>query len=123
MSDLRTPVRASTESVERETERIMRTGALWLSAVVITAALLLGPSVAAGWRPGMLPIPLDAAWWLGATATAVGVALLVWAGCPVPGFELADAHRQKVFSIRVGIVLSLSGIAVAGLAVLVAPLG
>jgi len=45
---------------------------------------------------------------------SAGTALLVWAGCPVLGFPLAEAHRQKVFSIRVGIVLSLSGLVFAG---------
>ena len=121
MTDLRVSGRADLESVEAETERIMRTGTTWLSAVVIAAALLLGPSVAAGWRPTQLPVPLDAAWCLGALAASVGIALLVWAGCPVMGFALEQAHRQKVFSIRVGIVMSLSGIAFAGLVVLLAP--
>jgi uncharacterized membrane protein YbhN (UPF0104 family) len=121
MTDLHAPERADLESVEAETERIMRTGALWLVAVVTSAALLLGPSVAAGWRPAQLPIPFDAAWWLGAVAASGGIALLVWAGCPVMGFGLEQAHRQKVASIRIGIVLSLSGIAFAGLAVLLAP--
>jgi uncharacterized membrane protein YbhN (UPF0104 family) len=110
------------ESVEAETARIMHTGTIWLGAVIVAAALLLGPSVAAGWRPGQLAVPLDVGWWLGALAAAAGVALLVWAGCPVMGFPLAEAHRQKVPSIRIGIVLSLSGIAFAGLMVLLAPL-
>jgi uncharacterized membrane protein YbhN (UPF0104 family) len=110
------------ESVEVETARIMRTGTIWLGAVIVAAALLLGPSVAAGWRPGQLAVPFDVGWWLGATAAAFGIGLLVWAGCPVMGFPLAEAHRQKVPSIRIGIVLSLSGIAFAGLMVLLAPL-
>lgn len=98
----------------------MRTGALWLASVTIAAALLLGPSVAAGWRPSDLPAPLDAAWWLAALVAAVGVGLLVWAGCPVPAYTIEEAHRQKVFSIRFGIVMSLGGIAVAGAIVLLA---
>lgn len=110
-------------SIESETARIMHTGTIWLGAVIIAAALLLGPSVAAGWRPADLPVPFDVGWWFGATVAAVGIGLLVWAGCPVMGFPLADAHRQKVPSIRVGIVLSLSGIAFAGLMVLLAPVG
>lgn len=116
------PRTSELETVEAETARIMRTGTIWLAAVIIAAALLLGPSVAAGWRPQQLAVPLDIGWWLGATAAAVGVALLVWAGCPVMGFPLAEAHRQKVPSMRVGIVLSLSGIAFAGLMVLLAPI-
>ena len=102
------------ESVEAETERIMRTGTIWLAMVVIGAALVLGPSFAAGWHPGIMPEPLEAAWWFGAVVASVGTALLVWAACPVLGFALVDAHRQKVFSIRVGIVLSLSGLVFAG---------
>lgn len=109
------------EDTEAETERIIRSGTIWLGAVIIAAALLLGPSVAAGWRPSALPVPFDLAWWLGALAASVGIGLLVWAGCPVLGFRLAEAHRQKVPSIRIGIVMSLSGIAFAGLAVLLAP--
>jgi uncharacterized membrane protein YbhN (UPF0104 family) len=100
----------------------MRTGSIWLGAVIVAAALLLGPSVAAGWRPSQLPVPLDLGWWIGAMAASVGIGLLVWAGCPVMGFPLARAHAQKVPSIRVGIVLSLSGIAFAGLMVLLSPL-
>ncbi|MFD1723062.1 hypothetical protein [Amnibacterium endophyticum] len=69
----------------------------------------------------MLPVPLDVAWWAGAVVASAGLALLVWAGCPVLGFRLPDADRQKVFSIRVGVVLNLSGLAVVALAVLLSP--
>jgi cation transport ATPase len=110
------------ESVEVETEHIMRTGSLWLAMVVIAAALVLGPSFAAGWRPALLSGPPEAAWWLGVVTASFGTALLVWAGCPVLGFALAEAHRQKVFSIRVGIVLSLSGFVFAGGIALLAPI-
>jgi hypothetical protein len=120
MTDLRTPVSTDLDSPEAETERIMRTGPIWLAAVTISAAMLLGPAVAAGWRPDDLPAPFDAAWWFSAVIAAVGVGLLVWASCPVPGFTLDRAHRQKVFSIRVGIVLSLGGIVLGGVAVLLA---
>ncbi len=109
------------EHVDVETERIIRSGTIWLAAVILTAAVLLGPSIAAGWRPADLPAPLGAAWWIGALAAAAGTALLVWAGCPVLGFRLADAYRQKVPSIRIGICLALGGIAFAGLAVLISP--
>jgi hypothetical protein len=120
MTDLREPDTTDLESPEAETERIMRTGPIWLGAVTISAAMLLGPSVAAGWRPADLPAPFDAAWWFSAMIATVGVGLLVWAGCPVPGFTLERAHRQKVFSIRVGVVLSLGGMVLAGAAVLLA---
>jgi hypothetical protein len=109
------------ESVEAETERIMRTGTIWLAMVVIAAALVLGPSFAAGWHPGVMRQPLETAWWFGAVVASAGTALLVWAACPVLGFPLAEAHRQKVFSIRVGIVLSLSGLVISGGVALLAP--
>ena len=99
----------------------MRTGTIWLAMVVIAAALVLGPSFAAGWHPGLMSGPLEAAWWFGAVVASAGTALLVWAGCPVLGFPLAEAHRQKVFSIRVGIVLSLSGLVFTGGVALLAP--
>jgi len=114
---------ADFESAEAETERIIRTGTVWLAAVVVMAALLLGPFLAAGWRPTELPLVPEVLWWVGAGAAAVGTALLVWAGCPVLGFPLEQALRQKRFSIRVGIVLSLSGTTLAGLAVLLSPVG
>jgi hypothetical protein len=120
VTKLQTPDEADVGSPEREIERVMQTGAMWLAAVTISAAILLGPAVGAGWRPSDLPAPYDAVWWFGAFVAAGGVALLVWAGCPVPGFTIKRAHRQKMFSIRVGIVLSLSGIVVGGLAVLLA---
>ena len=120
MTDLRTRDTTDLDAPEVETERIMRTGPTWLGIATITAAILLGPSVAAGWRPDQLPAPFDAAWWFSAVVATVGVGLLVWAGCPVPGFTLERAHRQKVFSIRVGVALSLGGIVLGGLAVLLA---
>ncbi|MDM4763570.1 hypothetical protein QT381_11175 [Galbitalea sp. SE-J8] len=106
-----------------ETQRIIRTGTIWLAAVVIAPALILGPMLASGWRPADLVAVAALPFWIGAVASAIGVCLLVWAGCPVLGFGLDDAHRQKVFSIRVGIVLALSGQALAMLAILLSPAG
>ena len=99
----------------------MRTGALWLLGAMVTPAIGLGPLLAAGWRPSALPFAFALVWWLGAGAAAGGLALLVWAGCPVLGFRLAQAYRQKVPSIRIGIVLNLSGMTLAGLVLLLAP--
>lgn len=120
MEQPRTTNPAAIDAVEVETERIMKTGAMWLAAVVISVALVLGPLLASGWRPSLLPAPLVAVWWIRAVATAAGTALLVWAGCPVLGFPLAQAHRQKVFSVRVGIAVTLSGMAIAACAMLLA---
>ena len=113
----------SFESLEAETDRIIRTGTIWTSAALITPALILGPLLGSGWRPSHLPLPAGVFWWIGVIAAAVGVALLVWAGCPVLGFTLEQANAQKVFSIRVGIVLNVCGMALAGLALLISPAG
>lgn len=111
------------ESIEAETDRIIRTGTTWTAAAMITPALILGPLLSSGWRPSHLPLPAAVFWWIGVIAAVVGVALLVWAGCPVLGFPLAQANSQKVFSIRVGIVLDVSGMALAGLALLLSSAG
>ncbi len=90
---------------------------------MVTPALALGPLVASGWRPSQLPGAAAVIWWIGVAAAAVGLCLLVWAGCPVLGFPLVQAHAQKIFSVRVGIVMNLSGMAVAAMAVLLVPAG
>lgn len=106
-----------------EVQRIMRTGTIWSAAGAIAPALTLGPLLATGWRPFELPLLGATAWWIGVLAAASGLALLVWAACPVLAFGLDEAYAQKVFSIRVGIVLNLSGMALAGIAVLLSPGG
>ena len=111
------------ESLEAETDRIIRTGTIWTAAAVIAPALILGPLLGSGWRPNALPAAGEVFWWIGVIAAAVGVGLLIWAGCPVLGFPLAQANAQKIFSIRVGIVLNVSGMALAGLALLLSPAG
>ena len=111
----------SFESLEEETERIIRTGTIWTAAGVIAPALILGPLLAAGWRPDHLPGFGETFWWIGAIGAAAGLALLIWAGCPVLGFPLRQANAQKIFSIRVGIVANVSGMALAGLALLLSP--
>ncbi len=126
MSEARTtgtqdPAAATMESVPVETARIIRTGSLWTAAAMLVPAVGLGPLVAGGWRPDAMPVELTAIWWIGALAAAAGLALLIWAGCPVLGFRLEQAYRQKIVSIRVGIVLNVSGTVVAGLAILLSP--
>ena len=120
-SSIDTSSDSSFESDVAETARIIRTGTIWTGATVVAAAVMLGPMLAAGWRPSDLPGLEAVVWWLGATATTIGIALLVWAGCPVPSFTLTEAHRQKVFSIRVGIAMTLGGMVVATVAVLLSP--
>lgn len=109
------------ESLEAETDRIIRTGTIWTAAAVVAPALILGPLLGSGWRPEMLPLPASVFFWIGVIAAGVGTALLIWAGCPVLGFPLRQANAQKIFSIRVGIVLNVSGMALAGLALLLSP--
>lgn len=109
------------ESAEAETDRIIRSGTVWTSAAMIAPALVLGPLLASGWRPSELPIAAAVLWWLGAAAAGLGTALLVWAGCPVLGFPLQQARAQKIFSVRVGIAMTVSGLALAALVLLIAP--
>lgn len=109
------------ESIPVETARIIRTGTLWTAAAMLVPAVGLGPLVAAGWRPDAMPVEFAVVWWIGALAAAGGLALLIWAGCPVLGFRLEQAYRQKIVSIRVGIVLNVSGTVLAGLAILLGP--
>ena len=111
------------ESLEAETDRIIRTGTIWTAAAIVVPSLILGPLLASGWRPSHLPLTAAVFFWIGVIAAGVGTALLVWAGCPVLGFPLAQANAQKIFSIRVGIVLDLSGMALAGLALLISSAG
>lgn len=89
-----------------------------MAAAVFSSAAAYGPLLASGWRPTDLPVLASIVWWIGAVAAGIGLALLVWAACPVLGFPLEQAHRQKIFSIRVGIATNLSGMAVAALALL-----
>jgi hypothetical protein len=111
----------SVTSPAAEVQRIMRTGTIWAAAGAVAPALAIGPLLASGWRPADLPLLAATAWWIGAVAAAGGLALLVWAGCPVLAFALDDALAQKVFSIRVGVVLNLGGMTLAGLAIILSP--
>ena len=121
MSELLDVRSLDVESPALETQRIIRTGTIWLAAAALAPAIGLGPLLASGWRPLGLPSLAELGFWLGAVAAALGLAALVWAGCPVLGFRLAEAYKQKVVCIRVGIVLNLSGMTLAGLAILLTP--
>jgi hypothetical protein len=112
-ADLREPL--------TETRRIMRTGTVWVAAGALAPAIGLGPLLASGFRPAQLPAALGLAFWIGIVAAGVGLALLIWAACPVPAFPLEQAHPQKVFSIRVGIVLNIAGMALVGITMLLSP--
>lgn len=108
-------------SARDEIERIVRSATIWTSTGVLTPAVTLGPLLAAGWRPAVLPVPLAAIWWAGAAVAAAGLCLLIWAGCPALGAGLQSAYRQKMQSLR--FVLNVGGLAIAGAAVLLSPGG
>ena len=108
-------------SQPEELKRIMSTGPIWAAAGLIAPALVLGPLLASGWRPVALEFAAFIVWWVGAAVGAIGLCLLVWAGCPVLAYTPQNAYRQKVFCIRVGIVMNLAGMTIAGLVVVVQP--
>lgn len=109
------------ETPAAETQRIIRSGTIWLVAALLTPAVGLGPLLASGWRPFDLPLWAAVVFWLGVVTAAAGTAALIWAGCPTLGFRLEQAYRQKVYCIRAGIVLDVSGMALVGLVLLVTP--
>ena len=116
-----TTTQQSQESIASEVERIDFTGTIWFGATLIATAIPLGGLLASGWRPSQLGDGLIELWWFGVVAIVLGMAGLVWAGCPVAGFPLPIADRQKAITIRTGIVLYGVG-AVAGVfAVLLSP--
>lgn len=108
-------------SARDEIERIVRSATTWTAAGVVTPAIGLGPLLASGWRPTVLPIDLAIAWWFGVVVASVGLGLLIWAGCPALGTDLESAYRQKMQSVRFGIVVNVAGMAIVGLAVLLGP--
>ena len=108
-------------SQPEELKRIMSTGTVWAAAGTIAPALVLGPLLASGWRPVELEFAAFIVWWLGAAVGAIGLCLLIWAGCPVLAYTPQNAYRQKVFCIRTGIVMNVAGMAIAGLVVVVQP--
>ncbi|WP_104131157.1 hypothetical protein [Cryobacterium sp. M91] len=117
---------SSPENVSSPTSELRRidfTGAIWFAATIIATTVPLGGMLAAGWHPSdSIPV-LAVVWWVGATAIVVGIASLVWAGCPVLGSSLEKADRQKSFCIRAGVVLYLGGTGAAIFALLINPGG
>jgi uncharacterized membrane-anchored protein YitT (DUF2179 family) len=114
-------VEDGSRSARDEIERIVRSATTWTAAGVLAPAVGLGPLLASGWRPVVLPIDLAILWWFGVVVACVGLGLLIWAGCPALGTGLESAYRQKMQSVRFGIVLNVVGMAIVGLAVLLGP--
>ena len=118
MSDLIDVRQIDVASRAVEIQRIIRSATLWTAAGVLAPVIGLGPLLASGWRPTDLGVVAEVTFWIGAIAAGVGLASLVWAGCPVLGFTLENAYRQKVICIHIGIVVNLVGMALCGFAVL-----
>jgi hypothetical protein len=107
-----------------ELRRIDFTGTIWFGAGLIAAAITVGGLLGTGWRPADLPAgPDQALWWTGTALGAAGLAGLAWAGCPVLGFDVATADRQKAFTIRAGLAAFAIGGALATVIVLATPTG
>ena len=118
MSDLIDVRQLDVASHAVEIQRIIRTGTIWTAASVLAPAIALGPMLATGWRPADIGGGMEVTFWIATIAAAVGLASLIWAGCPVLGFTLVGAYRQKVLCIHIGVVLNIAGMAVAGLMVM-----
>lgn len=97
------------ESVSSEVRRIDATGTVWFASSTLSAAVVLAGIMAAGWNPADLALPASIAWWVGAVAVLLGIAGFGWAGCPVLGFPVEQADRQKSLCIRTGVVLYTAG--------------
>lgn len=96
---------------------VVTIGGLWFSAAAVSASIALAGLLASGWRPRQLH-GATAVWWVGAGLAVSGIAALAWAGCPVVTPESHPATERKSLSIRIGLVVFLVGMAVAGLAAL-----
>jgi hypothetical protein len=88
---------------------------------LIATSIPIGGLLASGWRPADLVGDLGVLWWFGGFLIAVGLAGLVWAGCPVLGFPIRVADRQKRFTMRGGIAVYSIGAVACLLAVLLSP--
>lgn len=92
-----------------ELRRIDFTGTMWFGAAVIAIAVTVGSVTASGWKPDAQVPGIEALWWVGSLAVVLAVAAFGWAGCPVLGFPLHVADRQKRLCMRAGVVLFFGG--------------
>lgn len=109
------------DSASAESVRIIRSGTIWVASATIAAGAGLGPLVASGWRPSVMPGGEQAVWWIGMVIAGLGLASMVWAGCPTLGYSIQEAWVQKRRTIRAGIMLNLAGFVIAGIALLISP--
>lgn len=105
-------------SAHTEVQRIDRTGTIWFTATLGAVALVLASIFISGWRPSDLDPTAGAAWWIGSVLTAIGLAAIGYAGCPIYWGNVEVAHAQKSFCIRAGLVSFLLGAFIAVVALL-----
>jgi hypothetical protein len=98
---------------EPNVQRIMWTGTIWFAAVILSVAVSLGLLLASGWRPSILPGPLEAVWWIGAAAVTLSVGLIGWSGCPILEVSVPVASRNKSRTMQFGTFLFIMGGAIA----------
>lgn len=108
------------ESPAAEVQRIDFTATIWFASATLASAIVLGCLKIEGWHPLALPLPAAIAWWAGCGAVLLGIMGFAWAGCPVLGFPLEQADRQKRFCVRTGVVLYVAGSVLVALVVMLA---
>ena len=96
-------------SAHSEVQRTDRTGMIWFGAALLSAAIFVACLILAGWRPSTLPEVARIVWWAGFAITALGLAGIGYAGCPIYWGSVAVAHAQKSLAIRAGLLLFLVG--------------
>ena len=94
---------------EPNVQRIMWTGTIWFAAVIVSIALSTGMLLSSGWRPAVLPEPLQGIWWIGAFAVALSVGLIGWSGCPILEVSVPVASRNKSRTMQFGTFLFIMG--------------
>jgi hypothetical protein len=102
-------------------QRIMWTGTIWFSVVVLSSALALGMLLSSGWRPSVLSGGLAFLWWAGASLVVVSTALIGWSGCPILEVSVPIADRNKTRTMQLGTLFFIVGAAGAMFAVLLGP--
>lgn len=106
---------------EQNVQRIMWTGTVWFATALGSVALLLGPLLASGWRPAVLPAGLRALWWIASAVVALSLGLIGWSGCPVLEVDVPTASRNKSRTMQLGTAMLIVGFVAALLAVMAGP--
>ena len=106
---------------EANVQRIMWTGSRWFMAAIGSVAVVLGFLLSSGWRPAMLPLGLQALWWLASVVVALSIGLIGWSGCPILEVSVPVADRNKTRTMQFGTALFIVGGTLALFAVLLGP--